>query len=279
MKESLEKGNSFPRARAEAVRRAAGEDIAEILEQPNNILAVEYIRELMLTKSNIVPVTIRRKGQGYHSTALAGDFASASGIRKSLQESSDINHIREYVPEACFLNIKKLNMDINEKFNKLFMLLCAKILSESEENLEEIFSAGEGLGHKMKKVIRGAQNLEDLISGIKSKRYTRTRIQRLLTHTLTGFRGADFKSILDHELNYARALAFNNKGAALLKKIKESHPQIPVITNINKQVSDGDEIAKLLRYDILASDIYNLISGRDIYENSDFVIAPYYKVE
>jgi len=278
MKESLGKGNSFPKARAEAVRLTAGAEAAEILEQPNNILAVEYIRALLRTNSAIVPMTIERKGQGYHSTELAADFASASGIRNSLLEHCDVGKIKEYVPEACFSDIKRVGADINQKYNNLFLLLCAKILSESEEDLEEIFSAGEGLGYKMKKAVRDSQNIEGLISGIKSKRYTRTRIQRLLTHALLGFKGADFKDILDQGLNYARVLAFNDRGAALLKKIKETEPQIPVLTNINKQTGDGDGVVKLLRYDILASDLYNLISGNDLYQKSDFVTAPFSKL-
>jgi len=277
LKESLQKGNSFPKARAEAIRLTAGEGAEAILNRPNNILAVEYIKQLLMTKSKIAPITIPRKGQDDNSIVLAGAFSSAAAIRQSLKEHRDMERIRESVPAACLDNLKKLNIDINEKLNKLFLLICAKILSENEQNLEEIFSAGEGLGNKLKKEIRQSKDLEDLISRIKSKRYTRTRIQRLLAHTLLDLGTADFQYLLDNGLNYTRVLAFNDKGAALLKKIKAEKPRIPVITNINKQVHDQDEITRLMRYDILASDLYNLISGHDIHQNSDFVVRPYHK--
>jgi len=277
MTESLAKGNSYPKARAEAVKLTMGKEEAEMLSQPNNILAVEYLKELSLLKSKIVLMTIERKGQGDNSTILADDFASATGIRKSLETTGDIGNISKYVPEPCLSGIKSANLKNGFSSNKtdnMFMLIRAKILSENEQNLEDIFSAGEGLGFKLKKEIRTAQSLDDLIMKVKSKRYTRTRIQRLLMHTLFDLKLGDVKDIVSKKLNYTRVLAFNEKGATLLKKIKKSEPKIPIITNINKQVYGDDKIMKLLRYDILASDLYNLISNHDIHKNSDFVVPP-----
>jgi len=281
MAESLEKGSSFPKARADAMRATFGEEEAEILETPNNILAIEYIKEFMRIDSNILPLTVQRKGQS-HNEVLAQDFASATGIRKSIEEGNTEN-IKKHVPKECFEvleNLHKTEGSFNEdKDENLFLLVCGKIFSHSETELEEIFSAGEGLGFKMKKAVRNVQTLEDLTMEIKSKRYTRTRIQRLLMHTLFDFKGADFREILDSKMNYARVLAFNEKGASLLKQIKKTEPKIPVITNINKQFRDDSEVAKLLHYDILASDIYNLISDKDVRKNSDFVMSPYVGTE
>ena len=87
-----------------------------------------------------------------------------------------------------------------------------------------------------------------------------------------------FKDILEDGQIYARVLAFNDKGAALLKNIKMGESHIPVITNMNKQAGADDRITKILKYDILASDIFNLITGSHIYKRSDFVM-PTYKSE
>jgi predicted nucleotidyltransferase len=276
IKASLDKGNSFPKARAEAIKKTAGDDAAAIVSSPNNILAVEYLRELIIRNSNIVPITIQRRGPDDNSTVLANDFASATGIRNNLKEYHDINKIQEYVPDLCFQNMKNLDIDIKKKSENIFMLLCAKILSENEKSLEAVFSAGEGLGNKLKKAVRESKDLEDLISGVKSKRYTRTRIQRLLTHTLLAFKGPEFQNMLHNKLNYTRVLAFNDNGKALLKRMKKREPKIPVVTNINKQINLSDDVNQLLRYDILATDMYNLISGYDIEKNSDFVTVPHY---
>ena len=275
IKENLDKGFSFPKARAMAVKISAGGEAAQLLESPNNILAAEYLKQLYLTKSAIVPFTVKRTGQAHNSLSPASGYASAAAIRKILEEAGDAALIKDYVTEECLESINKLNHDINKKLNNYFMLISSKILTERVENLEEILSAGEGLGGKILKVIRDSNHTESLISKIKSKRYTRTRIQRLLTHVLFDLKKEDFANLDEGEAVYARVLAFNDAGAALLKKIKKSGPGVPVITNINKQAKENPKILPVLRYDTAASDIYNLITGVDIRENSDFIISPY----
>jgi len=269
LRENLDKGVSFPKARALAVEDVYGEEPAEILKGPNNILAAEYIKQLDLTNSRITPFTVKRKGQGH--------IAAAQAIRSRLGETGKNESIKDYLPDECFEIIKKYNTDINKIFKNLFFLVSARILTENEEELEKIFSAGEGLGSKLRKEIRGCDGMEELISKVKSKRYTRTRIQRLLIHTLLGLGSEEFQKIESDGLIYARVLAFNEKGAALLKTIKAKKPQIPVITNINKQARGYEEIMMILRYDVAAGDIYNMISGGDMYGDSDFTVAPCYK--
>jgi predicted nucleotidyltransferase len=232
----------------------------------------------MATQSKITPVTVKRKGQDENAVVPEGEFSSAGAIRNALKDKGDINSIKDYVPEECFDSIKHKDNNINELISRYYLLICAKILSESPGTLEMVFSAGEGLGSKMKKEIRRAETLEGLISGIKSKRYARTRIQRLLTHTLTGLTSTDFREILREDINYARVLAFNEKGAALLKKIRGCDREIQVITNIKKQAGGREQLYSILRYDILASDIYNLISGVNVYENSDYSLHPFHKI-
>ena len=273
---NLKTGVSYPKARANAVRLVAGEKTAGILSHPNNVLAVEYLKQLITTKSGIAPITVKRKGSGYNSVTLGKGHASAAAVRSSL-ENGGIDSVRGHVPAECFDCLKSINIDVNKIINNMFLLLAARVLTESEEGLSEIISAGEGLGNKLKKVMRDSRGLEDLITKIKSKRYTRTRVQRLLIHTLMNLSAFDFNRMEESGAKYARALAFNDKGAALLKKIKKGGPEIPVITNINKQARDDDEIAFALKYDILASDLYNLISGAEIRAKSDYLVSPYYK--
>jgi len=277
LKEHLDRGVSFPRARALAVMDIFGEETSALLESPNNILAAEYLKQLSLTDSQIVPLTVKRKGHGDNSLELDGEFAGAAAIRRRLAETESAETIGDYVPGECFEFIKKYNIDINKMINTLFLLISAKIFTENEGELGKILSAGEGLESKLLKEIRGCDSLEALISRVKSKRYTRTRIQRLLIHTLFGLNSEEFWEIEKTGLIYTRVLAFNEKGAALLKKIKAGDPQVPVVTNINKQAGSLGEMMKILRYDIAAGDIYNLISGGDIRRRSDYTVAPHHK--
>ena len=135
----------------------------------------------------------------------------------------------------------------------------------------------------MKQEIRKTKDIEDLIKSVKSRRYTETRIRRLLTQTLIGLKKRD---LIGAPALYARVLGLNQKGAELLRNIKKKESaRIPVITNINKDVfaaederfSPGSPLRKSIDRDILASDLYNLAFGFDLYSNSDYVAGPYVK--
>ena len=98
----------------------------------------------------------------------------------------------------------------------------------------------------------------------------------MLTHILVKLDKDSFHEILEKGINYSRILAINNNGTTLIKHIKkEALNSIPILTNINREVSNDAEEWKLLKYDIMASDIYNLIAYKDIYINSDYVKKPF----
>ena len=114
--------------------------------------------------------------------------------------------------------------------------------------------------------------MDELIEGLKSKRYTRTRITRLLAMTLLGVQREEVKNAR----SYIRVLAFDEKGSQYLKKLKKSENcRLPILTNINKEAETYPEIKETLEKDILAGDIYNLAGGHDLYANSDYVKMPF----
>ena len=124
----------------------------------------------------------------------------------------------------------------------------------------------------MKANVRYWKNMDELIESLKSKRYTRTRITRLLAMTLLGVQREDVKNAR----SYIRVLAFDEKGSQYLKEIKKSEScKLPILTNINKEAELYPEIKKTLEKDILASDLYNFACGRDLYEYSDYVKKPF----
>ena len=132
---------------------------------------------------------------------------------------------------------------------------------------------GEGLENKLKKEIVSADSLKNFLSAVVSKRYTEAAIRRLLLYVLLGVRGPDPLG-----KPYARVLAAGERGRRLLRHLrKDKEQQIPIITNINKDGQAVSAAGKMLEYDCLASDFYNLISGRSLYRFSDKVIHPYIK--
>ncbi|WP_312355136.1 nucleotidyltransferase [Aminipila sp.] len=285
IKSHSDMGLSYPKARAEAVKKCLGENYSELMDSPNNILAIEYLKQLILTKSDIIPITVKRHGAHYHDHRLEGEIASASAIRKALHSNGfDINGIKSFLPEEAaevLHNAISYSQSGNVKFNLdelYYKIVTSKILTTASCDLKEIFSVSEGLENKLSKSIRLAHSLTELKELLKSKRYTATRINRLLTHISMGLTKTDFKDILDKEEYYARILAFNQKGAVLLKSIKkEKRAALPCVTNINKESDCLQGCQLLLSYDLRAADFYNLLTDKNLYRFSDQLQKPYIK--
>jgi predicted nucleotidyltransferase len=238
--ELIKHGNSYPKARLMAALEIDPDFDESIIKEPNNILAVEYLKSV----TQITPVTIKRRGAGYHE--------SAEKIRDGLfNEDQDFF---DYMEKAYF------------------KLVCAKILQSNGKYLENISSAGEGLGNKLINEIRYVNSTEQLIERIKSKAYTRTRIYRLLTQVLLDI---DSESVCNAK-PYIRLLALDDIGAKFIKEMKKNKScKLPIITNINREKEEFPEIGPTLHKDILASDMYNIITGKDLYDYSDYIKAPF----
>lgn len=276
IKEFANQGLSFPRARYEAVKQCMGGVCADVLKGSNNILAVEYMKQFNLTNSRIEPFTVKRYGTGYLDKNCSEGIASASAIRQFLGNTGDINEVSDYIPVSTFEALNELYRGYNLTLDDFYTLLIYKILISDPHVLGNIFSATEGLEYKVKKAASSSVDIDSLQNAILSKRYTRTRIQRLLTHILIQLDKESFSDILDKQINYSRILAISNKGTSLLKHIKkEVLNSIPILTNINREVPNDAEEWKLLKYDIMASDIYNLIAYKEIYDHSDYVMKPF----
>lgn len=278
LKEGMNEGLSFPKARCEAFRKITNDKTAELLLKPNNILAIEYLKQWHMTKSKMNPITIKRIGAGYNDEEIGGGkFASATGVRNLMNEKKPISIT---VPIETSEAIRQMPGQVFLGEADLYELLVYKILTTEREELSGILSAGEGLENKLKDAVKKSRNIDELIKSIKSKRYTETRICRLLAHTLIDLQKTDFLRMTDDKLNYARVLAISGNGELLLRRVKkENSNTIPIITNINRELTKEDELWKLLKYDIKASDVCNLLRTGEIYSRSDHVMSPYRKTQ
>lgn len=254
MRVFLSEGLTYAKAREKALRFKMGETSGDFLRFPNNILAMEYLKQLKLSESSITPIMVNRKGAGYHATAAKDGFASATAIREHLSEEER----KKYVPQ----NVSE-ELDKRICVNDYFSLIQTQVLNRSPEELATIFSVSEGLENRMKEQIRRSTDLDDFVEKVKSKRYPETRIRRILCQMLVGL--TDFQ-----DEYYARLLAASSKGTKLFKSIKKNS-DIPIITNINK----NSQLPALMKHDIMASDLYNIIIGADLYKKSDYVVHPF----
>lgn len=259
VREKVKEGLSYPRARRDAVALILGDEKADLLDLPNNILAIEYLKRIQ----NAKPVTVKRQGPGYNELEPCEDMASASAIRSMVKSSKNVETL---TPEPSTEMLKKA---LHPSEDKIFQIICAKVLTSSREELDRVFAGGEGLGNKLKNEIRKASAYDQLIQRLKSKRYTRTRIERFISHVLLDIGAPDLYP------NYIRVLAFNKAGSRYLKEVKKKGIcSLPIITNINKDAQNDVALMSAIEKDILAADIFNLASGRNLYDESDYVRMP-----
>ena len=276
IKDLVKEGLSYPRA----VSAVLGDD--EGLG-PNDNLAVEYL--IHMAKAE--PLAIVRRGAAHDSLdryegvgeygnldeyAGEGTIASATFIRRKLLEGEPLKSIRNLVPFST-LDVLKREFEASGfcSPDMLFKQIVSRVAQVSADELNYVYGAEEGLGSKLKEEFRYATQWDGLIWVLKSKRYTRTRIQRVLTHMLTGLT----REMVHEAKPYIRPLAFNKRGATHLKSIKKSgNMTLPMIENISTDLKEHPELKATFDMEILATDLYNAALERDLYTNSEYVKKP-----
>lgn len=205
----LDTGVSYPAARQKALA-ALGLD-ASLLERPNDILGLEYCKAILQTKSRVKPLALLREGD-YHARAAEAENPSATSLRALLSSGEDISR---FVPENAaetIQNVRQYDLSSGERA----MLAGLRCLTDAA--WEQTAHGSEGLWSKAMKVAREKGTMEAVIAAIKSKRYPRTRIQRLLLCAFLGISQAD----LSRPVSYVRALSFNETGKGLLRRLRET---------------------------------------------------------
>lgn len=272
LKESLDKGLPFHKSRENALKNLNSHiDFESILSSSNNILAIEYLKALISLKSTITPYSLVRKGASYNNNDIEESFPSATAIRKVLNESGDISFLNGSLPSKSFTLLKELHSK-NYHFTfpeGMFEFLKYKILTKGD-NLSKIPLSSEGLDNKIIKEIINSNSLDELTLKIKSKRYTYTRISRILTSFFIGLEDYNTNSLISSSYEYIRPLAFNEKGTQILKKIKENS-NINIITKIPKKITNDS-----LNFDILGTKSYSVINS-SILPNADYTTSPYFQ--
>lgn len=272
----LKKGISYPAARENALMMYLNDikRYANTLSSPNNILAIEYLKALKIQKSKIEPIMIRRKKVYYNDNKIVDDFASATAIRKLLQDGEYAN-LRKVIPRSSYTIIgqesRKGGMVLSlAKYEKEIIYALRKMTVEEIADLPDV---SEGLQFAIKNAANEANNLKDLISNIKSKRYTQTRIQRILLYALLGID----KKLMENSrkvVPYVRVLGFTQKGKSLLSEISRRNPKLNIITSLKKYMNQNQNknkvLAEMLEKDIFATDVYTLGYIGDSKANLDF---------
>lgn len=284
----LKSGLSFPKARENALikyfelksniisskleNNISQSTIRNILASPNNILGIEYLKALHKYNSSIKPVCISRYEADYNSTTITNNIASATAIR-NLILSKDYNTIKNLIPTSSYSTLTNC---LNEGhivpslscFEKEIIYVLRKMNIEEIANLPDV---SEGLEYTIKKAANSCNTLNELINLVKSKRYTSTRIQRILLYSLLGITKDDME-MSKNVLPYARILGFNENGKKLISEISAKNPDIALITSVKKFVdSISDKVLlNMFDKDVFATDVYSIAFDNNSFGNLDF---------
>ena len=208
LRTELDRGLSFPAARQIALS-TLGIDSA-LLTQPNNILAVEYCKAILSQGSNMEILPILRQGS-YHDTEADPENPSATALRQLMQSSS----WKAFVPEEavpCFENATLHTLAAGER------AILGRLRCMTDAEFEALPYGSEGLWRKLMHECRRQATLEDILTAVKSKRYTRTRLDRMVMCAFLGITEAQ----LAEKPPYVRVLALNDRGREILKKARTS---------------------------------------------------------
>lgn len=266
----LKRGLNYPTAYNQAVNWMLNQDAQENpnIAQPNNNLGLHYLIALKRLNSNIRPFTIQRIKAEYHQQHFTDkQIASATAIRQGIAQSNNLEVIASYIPASTATilerEIKAGRGPID--WERFVYPLYHQLVSSSTDELAQILGIREGLEHRIKQTIFNCSveklSFRQLITSLKTKRYTIANLQRTLLNVLLNNKKEAFRrEYLQMGASYIRILGFNERGRQLIKKMKTT-ATVPIITNVNKKNAD------LLAADIKAASVHTLAYPSPSYDD------------
>ncbi|MBK3495449.1 nucleotidyltransferase [Viridibacillus sp. YIM B01967] len=254
VRNSIQTGISYPQALNIAYKQLIpnNEQSFVDLSKPNNILGFHYIEAAYKIQANIKAVTIQRIKAGYHDAiGIDSSIASATGIRKAVFEEASIEGISSYMPQTSFKGLEEWQYT-NASFGSweaFWPLLRFTIIRHTPQELSTFAEVTEGIEYLLLSAAKNSENFANFMQQVKSKRYTWTRIQRMLTHIFTGFTWERLKSF--EQPSYIRLLGMTENGQKYLSANKKEFT-LPIIS----RVASSDDA--MLMQDIQATDLYML---------------------
>ena len=270
----LRKGLSFPKARENALMMYLNDirRFTNVISSPNNILGIEYLKALMKYKSNIQPVAIHRSSVGYNDLEYTDNMASSTAIRNIIKNNG-FDVLRNVIPEPSYSilieNIKQGHIvpDLSTFEKEIIYNLRKMDVSE----IAELPDVSEGLEFALKNAANSCNTLNEFLNIIKSKRYTTTRIQRILVYSLLGITKKDME-LSKKVTPYVRVLATNKRGKYLISEILKANPKLEIVTSVKRYLDSNPNknYQLLLDKDIWATNVYTIGYEADSWNNLDF---------
>ncbi len=267
LREKLASGLSYPAARSRALQdylEPSQSDLDQLLSGPNNILALEYLRVIEELNLPLMPLTISRKGKAYHDPDLS-TLASATAIRSSLLDGRHGEEIQSTMPLASWEILSK-EIDSGQApilSDSLEQAILCRLRTLSIPEIKQLYEVSEGLEYRIYEASRSCGTLAGLRQYIKSRRYSLTRINRILLYSLLEVNKSLVEDLDKEGPTYLHVLGFTHRGKQILQEIN-TRSSLQVL-NRGKDVkrfyeeNKGYAPGSMLELDIKATDIYSLL--------------------
>lgn len=240
--EYLSEGISFAAAREKAISEYLGENAVSVLNNPNDILAIEYIKALESTNSSILPLPISRIGCEHDKDSDSPFYKSASELRRAFIEEKDTKLAVPVTAYEIYRQHKNMGrFPISQELFEKQMLYKLRTLTSDDFALTADIG-NEGLNNKIELAVKKSSSIGEVMMRAKSKRYPLSRIRRIVMSSFLGL-----QSEADNPVPYIRVLGLNKSGAEVLKQAKDS-ASLPIIlkySDINRLDDFGKEIFNL----------------------------------
>ena len=209
LREQLDSGKSFPAARQAALEQMG----LSAVTKPNDILAVEYCKAILTQNSAMEIFPIHREGS-YHAETADEENPSATAVRKLMLQSYNWRTCVPKEARQVFEGAPLHSLAAGER------AILSRLRTMTDAKFEALPYGSEGLWRKLMHASREENTLEDILTAVKSKRYTRSRLDRMVMCAFLGIT----KETLEADVPYTRVLAFNDRGRSILKEAKKRHP-------------------------------------------------------
>lgn len=241
----------YAAVRQQVVSEHLGETAA-LLEQPNNILAVEYLKAIIDQRSDITPITVLRTGARHDELASSGGFRSAAELRALLRSGDDAYSLLPREAAAVFMRQAHVGLG-PVHISALETAVLSRLRMLPQQAYDELPDEGEGLGRRLRRAACEESTLASVYASAKTKRFALSRIRRMTMCAALGIK----RGMNAQTPPYARVLAASDKGCELLRTAQTSS-HIPVITKPASVKKLPAEAASLFSLECSADDLYVL---------------------
>ncbi len=263
LRDALRTGVNYPSARAQALSSYFGDEIAnldEILDKPNNILGIEYLRAIERLGTSLRPIAVKRWHTEHNSEKVYENVASATALRSMIYGEDGVERITPYVPAYTAREFAlKMNICTPVRSGDYSQILQYRLFQE-RDRLQEYMDFSPELKDRVNNILPCCYSFREWAEALKSKTYTHTRVNRALMHLILGMKEEDLKSYAEDDYCvYARVLGFRKEAVPLLSEITKN-TALPIITRMADAPKQLDPHAlRLLQFDVYGSDVYRTI--------------------